>query len=195
MMSLKHQKIMRNFKIIFTSVIAGIFFTFQIPAQITNAFATEIENFELQTNTIIVKAFNPIGTVSVGNASISVHVKESSDITHAQKMYGVAVGFSGVAEEIPKFFFVVDYDELDSFSNAIDFVGKVNSDVTSLPAFEASYATKSGLRVIAHSDRRNGGITNFIQFGNWPRISLTSIQLAQLRTFIVQAKTSLDALK
>jgi hypothetical protein len=194
-MSLKHQKIMRNFKIIFTSVIAGIFFTFQIPAQITNAFATEIENFESQTNTIIVKAFNPIGTVSVGNASISVHVKESSDITHGQKMYGVAVGFSGVPEEIPKFFFVVDYDELDSFSNAIDFVGKVNSDVTSLPAFEASYATKSGLRVIAHSDRRNGGITNFIQFGNWPRISLTSIQLAQLRTFIVQAKTSLDALK
>jgi hypothetical protein len=67
--------------------------------------------------------------------------------------------------------------------------------VTTLPAFEASFTTRSGLRVVAFSAVRQGGIHTYLQFGDAPRISLASDQLAQFQNLIVQAKNSLDALK
>jgi hypothetical protein len=70
----------------------------------------------------------------------------------------------------------------------------ITYDVTTLPGFEATYATKSGLRVMAHSDRKQGGIRDYLQFPDNPGISLASEQLVQFQNLIGQAKKSLDAL-
>jgi hypothetical protein len=190
---------MRRFKIILAGIGVSWLLAFQAGAQTTNAPATVIENFELQTGTVIVKGFSTVGSISVGNAVITVRSKESSGIGHGQKTYGIAVGFSSSGSQpdnlIPKTFLVVDYDELDSLTGGIDYLGKITYDVTPLAGFDASYTTKSGLRVIAHSDRRQGVIVTFIQFGDWRRIPLNSDQLTQLRNLITQAKSSLDAIK
>ena len=68
-------------------------------------------------------------------------------------------------------------------------------DVTSLPGFEASFTTKAGLRVIAHSDRKDGTVLTYLQFEDSPRIPLSSIQIQQLGGLLQQGRKKLDALK
>jgi hypothetical protein len=118
-------------------------------------------------------------------------------MTHSQKAYGIVVEIGRTVEagETARDFLVVDYDELDSLANAIDYVSKVTWGVTQLNGFEASYKTKSGLRIIAHSDRRQDSVNIFIQSDDGPRIPATSDQLLQIRSLITQAKTTLDGLK
>ncbi|HSY73970.1 MAG TPA: hypothetical protein VK810_00740, partial [Dongiaceae bacterium] len=120
---------MRNSTIIPFVIGAGLLLAFHVGAQTTNAPATIIENFELQTGTVIVKGFSATGSVSVGDAAITIRSKESSDIGHGQKTRGIAVGFSGSGGQpdnfIPKTFLVVDYDELNSLASSIDYLGKI----------------------------------------------------------------------
>jgi len=60
--------------------------------------ATELENFELQTNTIIVKGFSLVGTVTLENETLSVHSQEANDVSHSQKAYGIMVELSGASQ-------------------------------------------------------------------------------------------------
>ena len=76
----------------------------------------------------------------------------------------------------------------------MDYLQKISYDVTPLPGFEAVFSTKSGLRIVAYSSRRMGGIQTFLQYGDSPRIPLASDQMAQIRDMISQARTALAAL-
>ena len=195
---------MRSYNLITLVCIgAGLLLAFSAGAQTTNTPATNIENLEQQTGTVIVKGFSVVGSVAIGNATITVRNKVSRDIGHGRITYAIAVGFSGSSTDggsppdslIPKKTLVVDGDELDSLVNSMDYIEKITYDVTPLTGFEASYATRSGLRFIAHSDRRQGGIQMFIQFGDTSRIQLNSTQLTLLRNLITQAKAALDVIK
>jgi hypothetical protein len=92
---------------------------------------------------------------------------------------------------------LIDYDELDSLSDGLDYLGKLDWTVTSLPDFSASYTTKGGFRADARGSRRTGNI----EFGvrsvrvNVPRLVFSRDQLGQLRSLIDQAKAKLDALR
>jgi len=179
--------------------VAGTFLLLSLPLQAQTNIAppTYLENFEQQTNTILVRGFSLIGSVALGNSSVTIRANEANDMTHSQKAYGIVVEISWTVEagETARKFLVVDYDELDSLANAIDYVSKVTWGVTPLNGFEASYKTKSGLRFIAHSDRRQDSVNIFIQSGDGPRIPATSDQVLQIRSLIAQAKTTLDSLK
>jgi hypothetical protein len=158
----------------------------------TNVLKTEIENFEVQTGTVIVKGFGQGGSLTTGAGIISVRLKESIDVGHARKLYGMAIELaSGQRLDL----LIVDYDELDSLLNGIDYLGKISYDATAMPSFDASFTTRSGLKIVAHSAVRQGGIHTYLQFGDAPRISIASDQLEQFESLIAQAKTSLDALK
>ena len=89
----------------------------------------------------------------------------------------------------------MDYDELDALLNGMDYLGKMTYSVTSLPGFEATFTTKSGLELIAHGDKQQGGVRMFLQYDDGPRISLASDQWTQLVNLISQAKTTLDSLR
>jgi hypothetical protein len=160
---------------------------------ITNAPKTEIEFFEAQTGTVIVKGFGDVGSVNVSAGVISVRCKESTDATTGRKQYGITITFVGNDRSSNRL--VVDYDEINSLLNAIDYLNKITYDVTTLPAFEAVYSTKSGLRIVAYSSRRQGGIQTFLQLGDDPRVLLNSDQMTQLEGLIGQAKTTLDSLR
>jgi hypothetical protein len=158
----------------------------------TNVLKTEIENFEAQTGTVIVKGVGQGGSLTTGAGIISVRLKESIDVSHGGKLYGMAIGLeSGPRRE----FLTVDYDEMDSLISGMDYLAKIGYDATALQAFEASFTTRSGLRVVAYSTVRQGGIHTYLQFGDAPKISLAPDQLAQFQNLIAQAKSSLDALK
>ena len=90
---------------------------------------------------------------------------------------------------------LVDYDELDALLNGMDYLGKITFNVTPLPGFEATFTTKSGLQLIAHGDKQQGGIRMFLQYNDGPRIPLASDQWTQLSKLIQQAKATLDSLR
>jgi hypothetical protein len=184
------EEIMRKFCAVLIAV--GCSLAFAARAQDTNALKTEIGIFESQTGMVIVKGFGQVGSVSTGAAVISVRCKESSSAATGHKDYGIAVvievnQWRGLA--------IVDYDELDSLLNGMDYLGKITYGVTSLPGFEATFTTKSGLELIAFGNKQQGGIRTFLQYDDGPRISLASDQWIQLANLIGQAKTTLDSLR
>jgi hypothetical protein len=190
---------MSKYKITLAAVVASSLLAFNLHAQTATVTlpATLMENFELQTNTIIVKAYSMVGTITLANTKLSIHADEANDVSHSQKAYGITIALSGTTPSgaPARISLVVDYDELDSLANAIDYVGKVSSGVTQLNSFEAGYVTKSGFHVIAHSDRRQSTVNTFIQFNDLPRFPVSPDQLSQLHSLISQAKTALDTLK
>jgi hypothetical protein len=184
----KSDGIMRKFCVVL--IAAGCSLAFAARAQDTNALKTEIGLFEAQTGVVIVRGFGQIGSVSTSAAVISVRCKESTSVATGRKDYGIAVEIEtnqrrGLA--------LVDSDELASLINGMDYLGKISHGVTALSSFEATYTTKSGLRFVAFSNKRQGGILTFLQYDDSPRISLTPDQWNQLVNLIGQAKTTLDS--
>jgi len=184
----KSDGIMRKFCVVL--IAAGCSLAFAARAQDTNALKTEIGLFEAQTGVVSVRGFGQIGSVSTSAAVISVRCKESTSVATGRKDYGIAVEIEtnqrrGLA--------LVDSDELASLINGMDYLGKISHGVTALSGFEATYTTKSGLRFVAFSNKRQGGILTSLQYDDSPRISLTSDQWNQLVNLIGQAKTTLDS--
>ena len=180
---------LKYFAVLITTVCS---FTLAACAQDTNALKTEIGLFESQTGVVIVKGFGQVGSITTGSAVISVRCKESTSVATGHKDYGIAVEIdAGPWRELA----IVDYDELDALLNGMDYLGKMTYNVTSLPGFEANFTTKSGLQLIAHGDKQQGGIRMFLQYDDSVRIPLASDQWTQLMNMINQAKSTLDSLR
>jgi hypothetical protein len=159
---------------------------------LTNLPPTEIQNFELQNDTVIVKGFGEMGTLAVEGGDISVRCKESDNVMAGSKMYGLAVILESNQSRCSC---VVDDDELESLIRGLDFLDKISYDVTSMPAFDAEFTTRSGLRIAAHSERREGTIQLYLEFPDTARIPVTPEQFAQFKNLIGQAKKNLDVTK
>jgi hypothetical protein len=186
----KSEGIMRKFCVVLIAAVCSL--AFAASAQDTNALKTEIGLFESQTGVVIVKGFGQVGSVATGGAVISVRCKESSSAASGHKDYGIALV---IEANQWREFAIVDYDELDSLLNGMDFLGKMTYNVSSLPGFEASFTTKSGLQLIAHGDKQQGGIRMSLQYNDGPRFPLASDQWIQLAKLIEQAKATLDSLR
>jgi hypothetical protein len=124
--------------------------------------------------------------------NFSVRSKVSASLATGRKDYGIAIE---IESNVQRDRAIVDYEELEPLLKAMDYLGKITFDATPLPSFEASYASKSGLRVIAFGSNRQGAIRTFLQYDDGPRIQLTSDQFLQFKNLIAQAKTSLDAVR
>lgn len=162
-------------------------------AQDTNSLKTQIGVFENRTGSVIIKAVGPVGSVTVGAQEIAVRLKETTDISIGQKIYGLAIDIEG--GPFPRDRVYVDDDEVDGLLNAINYLLKIKYDVTALPSFEAGFTTKSGLRISAHSIRREGTIQHALQYADGPRIFLDSMQMSQFYNLLAQARKNLEALK
>jgi hypothetical protein len=95
---------------------------------------------------------------------------------------------------------VVDYDEMDSLLNGLNYLAKIDYKVTSQPTFVASYVTRSGFRVGAFTSQRRGVIQYFLQdhgtnSANSPRILITPAQLTQFQSLVDQARSNLNSLQ
>jgi hypothetical protein len=174
---------------------ASGFFACTAPAQVTNVPPTELETFEAQTGKVIVKAAGQIGSMTVDTLDITVISKESMDAGTGRKEHGMAIEVVANNQQVWKK--VVDYDEMDSLLNGLNYLAKIDYKVTALPTFVASYVTKSGLRIGAYTSQRRGDIQFFLQdySTNSARILITPAQLAQFRSLVEQAKKNLDSLQ
>ena len=181
---------MRKLFLVFITVCCPL--AFAARAQDTNALKTQIGVFESQTGVVIVRGFGQVGSIATSDAVISVRCKESSSTATGHKDYGIAVVIEGNQWRRSA---IVDYGELNPLLNGMDYLGKMNYNVTSLPGFEATFTTKSGLELIAHGNKQEGGIRTYLQYDDSPRIPLASDQWTQLTKLIEQAKAMLDSLR
>src|ERR1035437_2477400 len=176
------------------SLVAGSAF-----AQETNAClllpATKLEGFETNTDTVIVKATAPIGTVPAHGGEVAVRCREITDAGTGHRESGIIIDIAFSAELLGTM--LIDYDELDSLLDGMDYLGKLDWSVTSLPDFSATYTAKGGFRADAHGSRRTGNIEFSVRSlrAIAPRLALSRDQLGQLRSLVDQAKAKLDSLR
>lgn len=187
---------MQRIPIVLTAVVCGVVLVGKLEAQDTNAPRTNLEAFEAQTGTVIVRGSAVIGTIEGQTGTVSVRCKESKEPGSGRKEYGIAIELKegNQAEDVT----TVDYEELDTFLNGLDKLGKVSHSVTSLPDFDVLYTTGGGLRVDVHtSNKRSGAIQAALQSGriNRVRVLLTTEQLAHFESLVQQAKSRLDLLR
>ena len=156
---------------------------------------TELETFESQPDTVIIKGAGQIGSLNLGDINVTVICKESTDASAGRKEYGAAVDIAEGNRHGARM--VVDYDEMDPLLNGLNYLAQIDSNVTTLPTFAAGFVTRSGLHVGAFTNQRQGVIQYFLQDRsiNSARIPMTSAQLVQFRSLIQQAKQNLDSMR
>jgi hypothetical protein len=162
----------------------------------TNAPKTKLEAFEAQTGTVIVKGVAQIGSMFAQGGTVSVRSKESKDAGTGKKEYGIAIGLK--ENNRPEDITIIDYDELDSLLDGIDYIVKINRTVSALPSFSARYVTKGGFRVAAYSSNNRPGTIQALLQGSHTarsRILLAPDQLAKFQVLVQQAKSNLDGLR
>jgi hypothetical protein len=170
----------------------GCSLAFAACAQDTNALKTQIGLFETQTGVVLIKGFGAVGSFSTGAVNISVRSKATASLATGRKDYGIAIE---IESNQHREWAIVDYEELEPLLRAMDYLGKITFDATPLPSFDASYTTKSGLRVSAFGSNRQGAIRTFVQYDDGLRIQLASDQFLRFKNLIAEAKTSLDAVR
>ena len=190
---------MRRFIAVLMAVAGGSLLGGSARAQETNPCvlmpATKLEAFDTNTDTVIIKATAPIGTVTAHGGAVAVRCREITDAGTGHRESGIIVDIAyGTQVEGPS---LIDYDELDSLLDGLDYLGKLDWSVTSLPDFSAAYTTKGGFRADARGSRSTGNIDFAVRSlrVNAPRLSLSRDQLGQLRSLVEQGKAKLDSLR
>ncbi len=190
---------MRRFIAVLIVLAGGPLLTGPALAQQTNGCvlvpATKLEAIETNTDTVIIKATAPIGSVQAHGGEVSVRCREITDAGTGRRESGIVVDIAlGGPTEAG---LLIDYDELDSLLDGIEYLGKLDWSVTSLPDFQADYTTKGGFRADARGSRRTGNIEFDVRNTrvNSPRLPLSRDQLGQLRSLVEQAKAKLDTLR
>jgi hypothetical protein len=190
---------MRGFMAIFVAVAGGSLLTGMACAQETNFClpfpATKLEAFETNTDTVIIKATAPIGTVPARGGEVGVRCREITDAGTGRHANGIIVDltFGGQLGDM----MLVDYDELDSLLDGLEYLGTLDWSVTPLPSFDAVYTTKGGFRAAALGSRRTGNIEFALRSvrGNTVPLLLSRDQLGQVRSLVQQGKAKLDSLR
>jgi hypothetical protein len=126
---------------------------------------------------------------------VSVRYREITDAGTGRRESGVVIDISsgGPQEDT----MLIDYDELDSLLDGLEYIGKLDWSITSLPSVSAIYTTKGGFRAAAFGSRRTGTIGFAVQSTRVSvrPLSLSRDQLAQVRSYIQEAKAKLDSLR
>jgi len=183
---------MNKYQILFVLAAGSCLWT--AAAQDTNILRTQIGQFENRTGSVIIKGYGVIGSVpGGGGAEISVRCKETTDVSVGRKLYGLAIDINVGRDQRERIY--VDDNEIDSLLAGLNYVRKISYDVTELPSFEASYTTKGGFEVRAHSIRKEGTLQFFAQGNYSPPIQLNSIDVSKLYDLILSAQKNLDSLK
>jgi hypothetical protein len=160
--------------------------------QTTNIPPTNIETIEAQTGSLIIKGFGQGGSVSLGNGTISLQLKETFHEGLHRSFQGLLLEYTdGPYRERA----VLDYDELQPLIHSLDYIGSVSHNATTLPGFEALHRTRSGFLVSCLGSQHQNTYRTSVLFDGCPRIVVEPAQLSQLRNILAQGLTALDQLK
>jgi hypothetical protein len=192
-------RIMRSLKAILLSVSGALLLSGTAHGQLTNVWppfpATKLEGFETNTDTVIVKASSPIGSVLAHAGEVGVRCREITDAGSGRRESGIIVDLTlggDLTETL-----LIDYDELGALLDGLEYLGSLDWSVTPLSGFDAVFTTKGGFRATAFGSRRTGNIEYAVRSVRLRALSLvlTREQLGQLRSLVQQGKAKLDSLR
>lgn len=157
--------------------------------------STELEAFAAQTGAVIIRGYSELGKISA-LGTVEVDCREFINAQSGDKSHGLAMKVieSGRYEKSDSSF--IDYEEISSLLSGIDYIAKIDTSVTQLKNFEATFTTRGDFAVtvynnskgklgIAVSSGRIGKATAYLNFE----------QLSQLRTLIEEAKTRIEEIQ
>ncbi len=159
---------------------------------------TKIEQFSITTGVVIIRGFQTIGSVQgMHGTSINVEAKEFTNVAVGKKEYGITVEVKkedGRYDKEHKSY--IDYDEISSLINGINYIAKVKTDVTSLHNFQADYSTKGDLK-ISTFNTSGGRLMAAVSSGNIGGVGayFNISDLEKVKALIVQAKEKIDSIK
>ena len=114
---------------------------------------TKLEQFSTRTGMVIVQGYEEIGLiVGLNDTFVRVIAKEFAYANSGKKEHGIQIEViekKGRYDKERRSF--VDYNEIESLINSIEYILKVNKSVTKFRSFEVDYITKGGLEVSTFS--------------------------------------------
>ena len=155
---------------------------------------TKLEALEERQNTVVIKGFTGIITVSIpGVAVAAVEMREMGNVSRAK---GIVISLGGRSERTNDKRAFIDYEEIDPLLNAIDAVSRVDETVTKLAGFEARYRTLGDFEIAVFRQTRSGTAV-IVQTGlcDHARVTLSLDDFAKMKAMIQEAKTRLDELR
>jgi hypothetical protein len=112
------------------------------------ASTTRLEAILQTRGAVIVRGYTDVGTVqSEDGSGVSVSAVELTDTRRAQTEHGLAVGVRQGGRLGVSVLTYVDADELEALSGAMDQLGRLDSTVTQLNAYEGRFKSKGDLEV------------------------------------------------
>ena len=190
---------MRTLTVISIGVLGYSFFASPTCAQVTNpcpaAPATKLESLNTNVAVVILKATTEIGSISANAGTVAVRCKQVTDTSTGHKEQGIAIEITqrGRLRDVT----LIDYDEIPSLLNGIDYLNKLDISATSFNFLDAEYTTKGGFHIAALGTRRTGAIQFAIRDARTDSapVIFSREQLALFVGFINQAKGTLDSLQ
>jgi hypothetical protein len=155
--------------------------------------ATYLQKFAGLPEQVILRASSRVGTLrGKGVVTISA-LRLWDDATTKQGANGLSISVRDAETGGHENTSFVDYDEIDSLLKAIDSVSGVDRNVSSMNSFEAGYRTRGNLVVATFST--GSGIYLAISSGYCSPVTarLEAAELNDLKTFLKNAKSTLDA--
>lgn len=187
---------MRVFTIIITAALTCPFsYGQQSATQVREAPKTQLEAFAAETGAVIIKGYSELGKVS-GMGSVEVDCREFTNASNRKKTWGILIEVteSSRLERNSKSF--IDYDEIESLIEGIDYIGRIDSSVTRLPSFEATYTTRGDFAVTVYNNSA-GKLSVAVSSGRIGRATafIGIEKLDELRALITRGKATLDELR
>lgn len=158
--------------------------------------ATKLEAFSARTGIVLVKGYTTLGSVA-GMGRVSIEVREFRDASNPKSaQYGVAfeVKESGRLERENTSF--IDEDEIDSLIRGLDYISKIDRNVTTFGNFEAQYRTKGDFSLVVFSSR-GGEISLAVSSGRIGKTQafLKLSDIEHIRSLLGEAKKSIASAK
>jgi hypothetical protein len=187
-------KTMIKYVIFISSLSVGV-----LSAEESKEPSTDIERFQAATGDVIIKGFEKTGTSMRGKfkRNLTVEARELIRVNAGDKSFGIVVEVKETSGSYPKTGrSFVDYDELDSLVEGINYISNVDETASSLSSIEATYSTNGGVEISAYT--YEGKLEYSISAGKYQSVSIFLISAMDLTTFkelVVAAQARIDSIK
>ena len=156
--------------------------------------ATKLEAFQSRTGVVLIRGYSTVGSLRGMGGEVVVDAREFRDGSNpnSPRATGVSITVKENGRLERENMSYIDLDEIDSLLKGIEYISKVNNDVTKLALFEVDYRTKGDLRITVFNNAK-GEVSAAISCGTIGRtqsfIKLTDLD--KLREMISTAKSKL----
>jgi len=158
---------------------------------------TKLEQFSAKTGVVLIRGFHKIGSAQgLYNTSVSIEAKEFTNVTDGTKQYGITIkAFKENGKYDKEHTSFIDYDEIDSLVEGINYIIKVKPEVTKFEDFQADYKTKGDLKISTFSSGTK--VLSAITSGNIGGVaSYFNIEdLTKVKDLILNAKVKIEEVK